>query len=163
MAQSGWAVISGVWICISAITGCALPPQAHAPDDLPPLQIDLAASEVRANSLADAAQLRSAIAGDLGTFAAREGSPRPTRFLVTVDQKTNSWPMFACLVAYTILGCPTATVETDVELTLELQGRTLHGKGHFNSAAGLYYDQNGVKGALGATRLALADALRSGS
>lgn len=141
------------------LLGCAVTPMPASPADLPPIRVDVQASEVDANGFVNAEELRTAVANDLGAWSSRPGTPQATRFRAVVRQKAEIWPTFACLVAYTILGCPTAVIVTEVDLTVEVGSRRFHGVGQAKSVQGLYYGAGGRNGVKSATRMALQKAL----
>ncbi len=64
----------------------------------------------------------------------------PARFDADVVVERDNWPTFACLVFYTVFGCPTSKHKATVELTLQVGEATYRGVGRGSSVAGLYYN-----------------------
>ena len=138
----------------------------QAPAQLPTFNIDAQASTVLATGPqageGNAEEIRSTISWALSDMmqgrSGLEEAP-PARFSAKVDYEIESWPVAACLLVLSLVGCPMAAWTADVDLVLEVDGKVYRGSGRHTAAAGIYYNNNGLNVVVGATEKAVANAL----
>lgn len=145
-------------------TGCATPYSfGKTPGGLPPLSIDLRASEVT-STIGDAEGHRGQIATFLETLSEQKGvAPRPARFRAVVHGETHYGEyllaVFYCMGYFGVLtNCAYTTLDRAVELELEVDGVRYSGAGFSSRNASTWFNASGYFSLKQATE----DALRRG-
>ncbi len=153
-------------VALSAWTaaGCATPYLfGKPPGGLPPLTIDLRASEVT-STIGDAEGHRGKIAEFLETLSEEKGVPRhAARFRAVVRGETHYagflLSLLYCLGPYgAVLNCSYTTLDREVELELEVDGVRYSGAGFSSRNASTWFNSSGYFSLKQATE----DALRRG-
>jgi hypothetical protein len=152
-----------------ALTGCATPHFfGKAPAALPPLSIDIAASEVT-SEIGDAEAHRGQIAEFLEDITARGNAPRrPARFRARVRGETGYGHLLVSSVTYclaylgVVYNCTYTSLDRSVELELEVDGKRYSGTGWANRFSSAWFNAGGHHSLKEATELALRRGVENG-
>jgi hypothetical protein len=131
-----------------------------APKAMSTARIDIEASEVEIEvadgsphlPVGEAELIRAEIAAGMtemfGGLPAT-GASVPARFRVKATYERGIWPMFACLIYLTILGCPIAIQRVNVDVDLDIGDKRYSVNASDYALQGLYYNHNEPRPALG--------------
>ena len=154
----------------SSLGACATPHFFDAPPrSLPPLSIDVAASEV-ASEIGDAPGHRETIARLLEDLTARDGAGArtPARFRAVVRGSSHYGQLigsiFYCGGYLGLLtDCSYWNVDRTVELELEVDGRRYAGAGAAGRGASTWFNTSGYQSLKEATELAVRRGVEAGA
>ncbi len=149
---------------------CATPHFFDAPPrSLPPLSIDVAASEVT-SEIGDAPGHREAIARFLEDLSATDGNTprRPARFRAVVRGESHYGQFigsfFYCVGYFGLVtDCSYWNVDRTVELELEVDGRRYAGAGWAGRGASSWFNSSGYHSLKEATELAVRRGVEGGA
>jgi hypothetical protein len=152
-----------------ALTGCATPHFfGKPPAGLPPLSIDIAASEVT-SEIGDAEAHRGQIAEFLEDATARGGAPRrPARFRARVRGETSYGHLlvstFTYCLAYVgvLYNCTYTSLDRSVDLEIEVDGRRYSGSGWANRFSSAWFNAGGHHSLKEATEVAIRRGVENG-
>ena len=164
-----WILVLGLGLCAS----CAQTRHLRAPNHLEPFRIDALASEVQVENSMDAEEIFDWCSASIEEmFPGDEASGRPARFQAKVRIDHSPYAGTIVLWALTfpyelmMLGgpLPFGEVMAEVELTLEVDGRQLHGRGAGRNTSFFFLGGGGnsfLEAAVrNATQAAVVDAAR---
>ena len=153
-----------------ALPGCATPYfMGKAPATLPPLSIDIAASEV-SSEIGDAEEHRAQIAEFLESVSARGDAPRrPARFRAKVRGETAYGHLLLSTFTYcfaylgVLYNCTYTSLDRSVELELEVDGKRYSGSGWANRFSSVWFNGGGYHSLKEATEIAVRRGLETGA
>jgi hypothetical protein len=156
-------------VCALALPGCATPYfMGKAPAALPPLSIDVAASEV-SSEIGDAEEHRGRIAEFLESLSARGDLPRrPARFRAKVRGETSYGHLllssFTYCLAYmgALYNCTYTNLDRSIEIELEVDGKRYTGSGWANRFSSVWFNVDGYHSLKEATEIAVRRGLEAG-
>lgn len=161
-----------VSVALAALGGCAFPHEFSAPPrSLPPLSVDVAASEVT-SEIGNARDHRDQIARFLEEISeenAVRGVPRkPARFRAVVRGESH-WGQVLGSVLYCafqiglLTDCAYVDVDRTVEIELEVDGRRYAGSGWSSRGASTWFNATGYHSLKEATEIAVRRSIESGA
>jgi hypothetical protein len=140
-----------------------------APHALPPLSIDVAASEVT-SEIGDADEHRAQIAEFLENVSARGDTPRrPARFRAKVRGETAYGHLLLSSFTYclsyigVLYNCTYTSLDRSVELELEVDGKRYSGSGWANRFSSAWFNASGYHSLKEATEIAVRRGLETGA
>lgn len=167
---SGMRSAAAVTACAVASLGCTS--TVAAPPGFPAFHVDEEASEVSVRAAsgqkipeetaAGARAQAKEILEDMIAERSDLAGAKPARFKAQITSDTEVWPMFACVIFLTIVGCPAVIVEDKVRLTFEVDGQRFQGSGTGRGVASIYYNITRYQSRKEAIQNAIQDAYAKG-
>ncbi len=153
-------------LALTLAAGCTLQPTIQPVATAPKLSVDEQASQLDAYGTSNIFKMpevrglavRKAMTEALVQATKSGQAPANARFRANVKVVEDQWPLLACLIVLTLVGCPSHINEVQVDLVTEIDGKVYRGSGAASRVGGAYY--RGEDAAImEATTLALKEAL----